>query len=179
MFKKIVLASAILAATAGVASANPAPYLGASVGVSNVSSKNVAGLANYHRGVPFKLFAGYGGIVSDSLYLAGELEGTVGTANITDKNALKTTYGFGLSVIPGVQLSKDTLAYVRAGVVRTRFKEVKKYATGGQFGFGLQTAVASNIDLRGEYDFTAYKNVANIKAPRSDAFNLGLVYKFN
>lgn len=179
MFKKVLLASAVLAATTGIAAANPAPYLGASVGVSNVSSTNSGGVSAFHRGVPFKLFAGYGGVVSDSFYLAGELSGTVATANITDKNNMKTTYGYGLSVIPGVQISKDTLAYVRAGVVRTRFSEVSKFSTGGEFGFGLQTNVAQNLDLRGEYDFTAYKNVSNIKAPRSDAFNLGLVYKFD
>ncbi len=75
MFKKIILASAILAATVGVASAaETAPYVGASIGITNNSvTYNNNSTYGAFRGVPFSLFAGYGGVLSQSFYLAGEL----------------------------------------------------------------------------------------------------------
>lgn len=188
MVKKIIIASAILAATTGVASADPAPYLGASIGINTNTSSSVSiatgpkqfvNQAGNFRGVPFSLFAGYGGILNQNFYLAGEVFGTPATAEISDKNLLKTTYSYGASVIPGVMLSDHTLAYGRVGVVRSRFSELNENANGAQFGFGLQTCLTQNIDLRAEYDFTAYKSVSNVSSPRQDAFNLGLVYKFD
>jgi len=196
MLKKILIASSILAVTSGIAAANPAPYVGASIGITaNTSSsaaygKNVTGgvsttlssPANY-RGVPFSVFAGYGGVISENFYLAGELSGTVATADISNNNGLKTSYGYGASVIPGVMLSDHTLAFARAGVVRSNFSNANSTQTGGQFGLGLQTSVTQNVDVRGEYDFTAYRSLNNsigrVDSPRSDAFNLGLVYKFD
>jgi opacity protein-like surface antigen len=191
MLKKIILASAIAAATTGVAVANTAPYVGASVGIIN-NTANVKALgSNFtggaYRGVPFNVFAGYGGVISQSFYLAGELFGTVGTANISDNTQLKTSYGYGASIIPGVMLSDHTLAYARAGVLRSRFtnNNANSTQTGGQFGLGMQTSLTQNVDLRGEYDFVAYQSknyklgttTASI-APRSDTFTVGLVYKF-
>jgi opacity protein-like surface antigen len=193
MLKKIIIASSILAVTSGIAAANPAPYVGASVGINtNTSSsaaygKNSSGFtlsapANY-RGVPFSACVGYGGVISDAYYLAGEVEGTVATADISNNNGLKTSYGYGASVIPGLMLSDHTLAFARAGVERTHFTNANTTQTGGKFGLGLQTTVTQNIDVRGEYDFTAYRSLNNsigrVASPRSDAFNVGLIYKFD
>lgn len=183
MFKKILLTSAIMMTSAGVAMATPAPYVGASLGINvNTTSSAANSQAANFRGVPFSLFAGYGGVVSQSFYLAGELTGTAGTAELSNNNSLKTTYGYGASVIPGVMLSDHTLAFARGGFVRSRFSNQSKSVSGGQLGLGLQTSLTQNLDLRGEYDFTGYKSVnvggARISAPRADAFNLGLVYKF-
>lgn len=190
MLKKIILASAIAAATTGIAVANTAPYVGASVGIINNTADVKANGSNFtggaYRGVPFNLFAGYGGVISQSFYLAGELFGTVGTANISDNTQLKTSYGLGASVIPGIMLSDHTLAYARAGILRSRFPNGNgNTQTGGQFGLGMQTSLTQNVDLRGEYDFAAYQSknynlgttTASV-APRSDAFSVGLVYKF-
>lgn len=190
MLKKFILASAIAAATTGIAVANTAPYVGASVGIVNNTDNVKANGSNYtggaYRGVPFNVFAGYGGVISQSFYLAGELFGTVGTANISDNTGMKTSYGYGASIIPGIMLSDHTLAYARAGVLRSRFPDSSNSnRTGGQFGLGMQTSLTQNVDLRGEYDFVAYqaKNVTSGTAtssiaPRSDQFSLGLVYKF-
>lgn len=200
MLKKIALASAILAASTGVALANPAPYVGVSSGVVvntlNISSHHHSVEAGGYRGVPFNLFAGYGGMVNCNFYLAGELFGTVATANISDNDAqLKSTYGFGAAILPGVMLSDHTLGYIRAGVVRTHFKlddDAKQTKTGGQFGVGLQTNLCQNLDLRGEYDFVSYGSLSHdgehhhghhhhgvSASPRSDQFTVGLVYKFD
>ena len=179
MMKKILMTAA-LASVVNVAAASSAPYVGASLGIVNNSTSSgvVNGAAGVFRGLPFNVFAGYGGLLDQGFYLAGELTGTLGTGEISNANGLKTTYGYGASIIPGVQLSDHTLAFARAGVVRSRFSSVNAMSTGGQVGLGLQTSLTQNVDLRGEYDFTAYRSVSTVGAPRSDAFTVGLVYKF-
>ena len=192
MLKKFLLTSAIVSMTSSVAIANPAPYVGAGLGIVTNTSSSVAidkagttilnQPANF-RGVPFNLFVGYGGMVSQMVYLAGEVFGTTATGEISSTSGLKTTYNYGASILPGAMLSDHTLAFVRAGVVRTRFSNANVTRTGGQLGLGLQTNVTQNVDIRGEYDFTAYgsfnNSIGRISAPRSDAFNLSLIYKFD
>jgi len=173
MFKKLLIASAILAVTSGVALA--APYVGGSVGVDVNTNNN-----NNFRGVPFSVFGGYGTTVSQNIYLAGEVFGTVGTASLND-NGLKSTYGYGVSVIPGLMLSDRVMAFARAGVVRTHFSPTgvrNTNDTGGQLGLGLQTGLTQNLDLRGEYDYTSYGKFSGLSKVTSDQFSLGLVYRF-
>ena len=183
MYKKIILASAILAATVGVAAASaPAPYVGAGLGITNNSvTFNDAKTGGAYRGVPLNVFVGYGGVLSSNFYLAGELSGTITTANISDNTGLKTSYGMGASVLPGFMLNDSTLAYARVGVVRSHFTDSAFGNTNGaQFGLGMQTSVTQNLDVRGEYDFVAYKAekfLGTSVAPRSDQFTVGLVYK--
>lgn len=197
MLKPFLLASSIIALTTSVALASPAPYVGAQLGiVTNTSSfvatgtvPNAAGkaqqvgqAANY-RGVPVGVLAGFGGVINQNLYLAGEIAGTIATGEIASNGGLKTTYGYSASILPGAMLSDHTLAFVRAGVVRTHFSNANDTQTGAQLGLGLQTSVMQNVDVRGEYDFTAYgsfhNKVGRVSAPRSDAFNVGLIYKFD
>jgi opacity protein-like surface antigen len=183
MLKKFILASAVLASSASFAMNAPSPYVGGSIGITaNTSSSNAVGS---YRGVPFNVFAGYGGVVNQSFYLAGELGATLATADIQD-NGLKSSYGYGASIIPGVMLSDHTLGFARAGVVRARFPKQNSNSTGGEFGVGLQTSLTQCLDLRAEYDFIAYRSIngktggkAYTASPRSDQFNLGLVYKFD
>ena len=186
MIKKILLGFALLTSTVGIATAGAAPYVGAGIGVNANTANN--GWFGSNRGMPFNILAGYGGLISDSFYLAGELSGTLATAVLNNNGALKSTYSYGASVLPGVMLSDHTLGFARAGVVATHFPDVHggKTLTGGQFGVGLQTGLTQNVDLRAEYDFTAYRsttawrfnNVKITSAPRQDAFNLSLIYKF-
>lgn len=191
MLKKFLVASSILALTSSVALATPTPYIGASLGITtNTSSKVAVGNTptmtitqpGNFRGMPFNVFAGYGGMVNQSFYVAGEIFATAATGEFTSNNGIKTTYGYGASFIPGVMLSDHTLAFARAGLVRSRFSSASATQTGGQVGLGLQTSLTQNVDLRGEYDFTAYRSFNNshgpVSSPRTDAFNLGLVYKF-
>jgi len=170
MFKKLLVASAILAMTSHVAMAG-VPYVGASMGVVATTS----GSGNF-RGLPITVSGGYGSLINPNVYLGGEIFGVLTTVNF-DNNAqpsLKTTYGYGISFIPGLMLSEHTMTYARLGVVRSRFTNYDKNVTGGQAGVGIQTSVTQNVDLRGEYDYTKYTNFSNVK---SDGFNLGLVYK--
>ena len=204
MLKKLIFASAILAATTTVAFANGAPYVGVSVGANAGTFKlsNTSGdsIDFGGRGAIGGLFAGYGMLASQNIYVGGEVFAnltstqsdinTTGTGTLRDK--IYNKYGYGISFIPGVMLSDHTLAYARVGVVRSKF-EVKQIAptaaseshmvTGGQLGVGLQTSLTQNVDFRTEYDFTVYRastfdNINKVK-PRTDTFNVGLIYKFD
>lgn len=177
MFKKLVLTTALLAVTSSMAFANGAPYIGISAGeVTNTNN-----LYNF-RGVPGDIFAGYGASLGQGFYLGGEVIGTFGTAEITN-NGLKSTWGYGLGIIPGIMVSEHTMVYIRIGAVRTQFQP--KYAStqtlsGGQLGVGLQTSLMQSWDLRGEYTYSTYSSMKNGGgSPASDQFMLGLVYKFD
>lgn len=181
MLKKILLVSAVLASTTTIAMASGlAPYVGASTGV-NVMSADKVGVTAY-RGVPLNVFAGYGGTINENFYLAGEVTGTLATGQITNNNQLKTTYGYGASVLPGVMLSDHTLAFARAGLLKSRFSKVNSTKSGAELGVGMQTSLTQNVDLRGEYDFVAYNHLnynGDTISPRADQFNVGVVYKFD
>ncbi|EKD55148.1 MAG: hypothetical protein ACD_60C00025G0045 [uncultured bacterium] len=176
MLKKIAIASSILAVSSTLSFASSAPYLGIGLGLTN----NTAGTSNY-RGIPFTISGGYGATVDQNVYLAGEIFANLGTATLNNNPggvSLRTTYSYGLSFIPGLMLSDHAMMFIRLGVIKTRFSSLNSNATtGGQAGLGLQTSVTQNWDVRGEYDYTSYRRVGGA-SPRSDAFNIGLVYKF-
>lgn len=205
MFKKLVIASAVFAASSGIAFAGHSykgdrdykgemaaptcptcptysylcgPYVGASLGVRN----NYTGEPSVvYKGIEGILSLGYGGAVSPMFYLAGEL--FVGdSAQVRNfkfnGNGVKSTWSYGFDLIPGIMLTDYVMGYVRAGVVRTRFSDQGTSATGWQVGIGGQTNLCQNWDLRGEYVFSAYRSVTGIGHPQADQFNLGVVYKF-
>jgi len=199
MFKKLIISSAIMAVCSGIAfsypsykgeridykgeacptcvtySFLPAPYLGLSVGVRN----NYSAAPAVYKGLEGIISLGYGGIVSPSFYLAAELfgGGSINLKNYTNSGvSVKSTWSYGLDIIPGIQLTDPVVGYVRLGVVRTRFNDVGN-ATGWRAGVGGQTNLWPNWDLRGEYVYTYYNSVGGMN-PQSDQFNLGLIYKF-
>lgn len=174
MLKKITVASLILAASSSVAFASASPYVGAALGINTVTSKS----GSNFRGVPVDLFAGYGATINTNLYLGGEVFLTPVTTNISSYSntySVRTTYGYGASVLPGIMFSDHTFGYIRAGVVESHFRSDDSTVFGAQLGLGMQTTVAQNFDLRTEYVFTTYNKMGSAK---SDAFKLGLVYKF-
>lgn len=178
MFKKLVIASAILAATSTVALANySAPYVGVSTGLVNNTTQS----GGVFRGMPATVFGGYGTTVNQNIYLAGEIFGTLGTLSLTNapttSYSLRSTTSYGLSFIPGLMLADHTMAFARLGLARTNFSNIGSTATGYQAGLGMQTGITQCWDLRGEYDFTSYNSVGHA-SPMSDLFSIGLVYKF-
>lgn len=177
MFKKIIMASAILAVSSSVAFANGAPYIGGSVG----QKTNTSTYRNF-RGVTANVFVGYGATIGEGIYLGGEVFSNVATASISD-NGLKSSFGYGASFIPGLLISDHTMGFLRLGILRTRFSPSGlsvSTISAGQLGVGLQTNLMQNWDLRGEYDYDAYGSLSNVDGkPRSDEFNLGLIYKFD
>lgn len=181
MKKKLLAASLafiLCPALASAASNGGTVYIGGYVGeaTNTTMTKN----ANY-RGMPFTLNMGYGALLSQNFYLAGEFFGVLGTASLND-NGLKSTYGYGLSLLPGIMLGDHTMTFFRAGFVRTRFTPTisgNRNANGGQLGLGLQLGLTQNLDLRGEYNYTAYQSFSGIASPKQDAFNIGVIYKFD
>lgn len=178
MFKKLLVATAILAASSSVALAAyaPAPYLGASVGLVNNSSNSDTSID--YRGITGNISLGYGGIVSPNFYLAGEIYGVPGSISVTGSSSLKTSWGVGASVLPGVMINDRTIGYARLGVIESRFSGPGTSRLGGQAGLGMQANVCQNWDVRGEYVYTKYNTVRGISSPNSDAFNVGVVYRF-
>lgn len=191
MLKKILLASAIATLTSNVIAGVPAPYVGAGIGINTNTSSSVTTSSvpvpvnppGNFRGVPFQVFAGYGGQINQNFYLAGEVFWKVATAEISNNSGLRTSYGYGASIMPGVMLCDNTFAFVRAGVIRDHFSNADSTRTGGQLGLGLQTNVTQNIDVRGEYDYTAYgsfnNTIGRVASPTTDSFNVALIYKFD
>lgn len=172
MLKKLLIALFVITPLLAHAS----PYLGLSMGVNVNTSENAAS----YRGMPLTVFAGLGSDFNGPFYLSGELFVTpiTGELNSSGGNSLKTTYGYGLSFIPGIQLSEHTVGYARLGLVRSHYESLSANVNGAQFGLGMKTSVTQNWDVRGEYVVTAYDNFNDVSSPRSDQFNLGIVYRF-
>jgi outer membrane immunogenic protein len=209
MLKKLLIASAILAASSTFAFAAGAPYVGAGLGVNNSKFKltedngnTLDGLGS--RGGALNVFGGYGATVNQNIYLGGELFANAsntdvkGSANVVGTGAsanldLRTKYSYGVSFMPGWMATDHTMVFGRIGVVKTRFeyKETatgfpsqtsRKNITGGQLGLGMQTDLTQNLAVRGEYVYTSYRSttmLGNKIKPSTDQFNLGLVYKFD
>ncbi|MDX1900463.1 MAG: outer membrane beta-barrel protein [Gammaproteobacteria bacterium] len=169
MLKKIILTSAVCLFSNYALASPPAAYIGGSIGI-NV---NTNGSNGSFRGLPLTISAGYGGMINPSLYLAGEVYGVLVTASLNDNGNLKSTYGYGISFIPGLALSDHAMAFLRAGAVKSRFTRMSSTKTGGEVGVGLQASLTQYMDLRSEYDFIKYKG-----SLYADQFNFGLVYKF-
>lgn len=187
MLKKGLLAIILSVLTPIVhATSDPYPYVGASLGItSNTATKEIFGS---YRGAPVGIFAGFGGVIYQSFFLAAELSATLFTTEISNQGAVKTNYGGGISILPGIELCDQTILFGRLGVVRTHFSNVRLPAitttrnmTGGQFGAGIQTGIGQNLDLRGEYDFIDYGTLSAggySAKPRSDIATVSLIYKF-
>ena len=202
MLKKLVIASAVLAASTSVVFAGPSykgeampqpapcpvytystgPYLGFSVG----DRTNMSSYSGAFKGADFTLSGGYGAMLTPDFYLAGEVF-VLDTAKVSDYAlnntvSLQSTWGYGASILPGYMINERVLGYLRGGVIRTRFNNQSGNATGGTFGLGLQTPLDHNWDLRAEYDWSWYNKVSGsavgVGSPRTTLFNVGIVYKF-
>ncbi len=214
MFKKLLIAIAVLAAssTAAFASVGIGPYMGIGLGSDNTNwhvgmsdtDNDKFGNDLGGHGVVGQLFAGYGMMANQNIYLGSEIfanlastSAKLNSSNPSDGSSfsdkLSTKASYGASIIPGVMLNDNLLAFARIGVIRTRFDHTLHDSdsstpnrtdhinvTGGQLGLGAQTNVAPNVDVRGEYVYTAYQSFSSfdekIKAHNNQAI-LSLIYK--
>lgn len=155
---------------------NTGAYVGFGVG----SRVNYLSAPAVYTGVEGTLFAGYS-MLWDQVYGALEIFGQdsaeVNNYNQPSLGGATSSWGYGLSVIPGYLISDNVLGYLRLGVVNTRFTTGNQNTTGGQVGLGMQTALTNCWDLRGEWVYSFYNSI-RIGVPRSQQFNLGLLYKF-
>ncbi|HSW71331.1 MAG TPA: outer membrane beta-barrel protein, partial [Gammaproteobacteria bacterium] len=160
----------------------PAPFMaGAYLGLSVGSIINYTTAPAVYNGLEGTLFGGYGWLW-DQVYGGLEIfvqDSVAITNNTSALGSAKSTWGYGLSILPGYLLTDNVLGYLRLGVARTRFSTGNSTVTGGQLGLGLDTALCNNWDLRGEYVYSFYNSLSNHGgSPKSQQFNLGLIYKF-
>lgn len=209
MFKKLIIATAVLATTSSLAFADGVPYVGASLGYGknsySLKDPNSVKTNMNSNGVIGGLFAGYGVTLSNNIYLGGEgfvNGGTQSTsnkaiANLSTRTQLTSKYSYGLDFVPGYKVTPTTLVYGKVGVVRTQFKQAQSLVvgapanavagsntntvTGGRLGLGVQTEVATNVAVRGEFVHTSYNSFSSLGnriSPKNNQVNFGLVYSF-
>ena len=204
MFKQLVLASAVLAASSGIALADHSykgerdykgevapscptcatyafmsgPYIGASVGVRN----NYSGAPAVYKGLEGILSLGYAGVLTPSFYLPAEIIGAnslqLRNYRDPDGDGIRTTWNYGISLIPGVMITDYIMGYVRVGAQRARFTNIGEHKCGWHVGLGGQGNIAPNWDIRGEYVYSSYHRTSELGRPRADQFNVGVVFKF-
>ncbi len=154
------------------------PYMGPALIVQDIVTND----ANF-RGVQPRFSIGYDGVF-DCYYWAGEVFATPATLTVSDNHplgasSLKISHDFGISFLPGILVSEDVIAYLRLGIVRSKFKDLNSWETAGQGGIGLQLILSTAWNLRGEYIYTSYGSMTGIGILQSDQYTLGLIYKFD
>lgn len=156
MFKKIIFITSIMISSSMALATTP--YVGGSLGVANVGS-------GYSLAQTAKIFAGLGNIIGESqiLYLGSEFN-----VDAYHYPGIHMIYGAGVSFIPGIMLTQNTMVYARLGVEGIKYHDdyTRIYGVGTQLGLGLQTSLTNHWNVRGEVD-------------NDKQLNVGLVYKFN
>lgn len=168
------------------------------------------------------VFAGYGHYF-DWFYLGVEINAntsdaeTSWNANASDTSAynvdLEARTSYGIALLPGIKVNDSSLLYVRLGYLRSNFKASETYTNvyfnpnvsisqsdsdwrnGFNYGVGIETYVAENVSVRGEYTHTSYnsdtisqsvQNAAGTSQfnstskfePSNNEFMLSLMYHF-
>lgn len=214
MFNKIVIGCAVLAATSSMAFAADGAYVGGSLGLNSNTFKLVdpaSQSTNFsNRELTIGGLGGYGTSVSDLIYLGGEAFVNGGSSSTSTKTIvagtqtakLTSTYSFGLDFVPGIKVTPTTMIYGKVGISGTRFKLTENIAPGNvsgvtgsdsanhlgaRLGLGVQTDVATNLAVRGEFVHTAYRgftdpNITGFQnriTPKTNTATVALVYKFD
>ncbi|TAK77854.1 MAG: hypothetical protein EPO11_02050 [Gammaproteobacteria bacterium] len=175
MLKKILIIGLIFFGT--VSRALAGFYMGPLVAYESIKSHSVS-----YLDINPRLSLGYGDVIRDSAYLAGEI--FLGPKSFTVKNganddgSLTTSYSYGFSLLPGFCLDEVILAYARLGIIATHFdnSNVDLTRRGYQAGAGLQGDLSASWSIRGEYTHTSYVEVDGLGKPRADQYAVGLVY---
>jgi len=202
-FNKAIIASAVFAATAGLAFANGGTYVPpaahhdgsfyAGVGVSRDFTRYEINTHDHDGRVDVgdsgwdgHLYAGYGMTFQDHYYLGGEVFGAYSSNKVgVPGDDMRLKYSFGISLLPGVKLSDSTMLYTRIGWVNSKFEGpgFDRSRNGVQLGVGFETMVANNVSARLEYDWARYQrfSAAGFGAgarPEVNVVNLDVSYHF-
>lgn len=174
MFKKFIAVSSLLFSM-GTYAGNF--YLAPMLTYEDVSSGDLT-----YRGIAPRLAAGYSTAFNGTYYLAPEFY--ISPKSITlhssndDIGSIKPTNTYGLSIIPGIFLDHELLAYLRLGVVSSRFSDLNATKRGVQAGAGLETCLKGPWSIRAEYDYTVYQSIGGVGNPRTGQFGVGTIYRF-
>jgi opacity protein-like surface antigen len=177
MLNKIMMASLLFISNVSMAVA-ASFYAGPMLIYDGITAGNVS-----YQGLSPKLALGYGGTLKESpLYIAAELNAIPRSITLHNHRSgtvgLKPAYSVGASLLPGLYLDDVILAYLRLGVLYTRFDNLSVTRAGAQAGVGLQTHLSGPWDVRAEYVYTRYGSITGIGSPKTDQFGLGLIYHF-
>lgn len=206
MFKKAIIASAVLAASTGLALANggtyqPAPscvhsaYVGVAVSrdffsVDNGNNDGFGSLDLGNDGFDGELNAGLGWVFQDHYYLGAEVFGDVTNTKISVADeSVKNKYNYGIDLVPGVKISDSTMLYGKVGYVRGKFTadaNVEGYnfsdstnRNGLQLGLGMETMITNNVSAKLEYDYNYFSKFSDTDTrPVVDQVKLGVAYHF-
>lgn len=135
------------------------------------------------------LFAGYGRYF-DWFYLGAELNANTSDAettfttstNITNPASsyyvkMKARTSYGIALLPGIKVNDSSLLYARLGYLRSNFKVTETYTNpydantaitqsssdwrnGFNYGVGIETYVAENVSVRGEFTHTQFNSTS-------------------
>lgn len=135
-----------------------------------------------------RLFLGYGKYFND-YYLGAEVFISNSDADASfniNKNSntfinyaakIEADTGYGISILPGLKLNQDTMAYLRFGynwvslTTKESLQEIQlspfdsnhsSYVHGFSYGIGAETYLACNWSLRSEYTHTNYSSFKGI-----------------
>ncbi len=192
-------------------------YIGVQAGYNSFRTRNyitVNGTDTYNsnsvaatNGWTMGALVGYGKTFRQWMYLGGEMYIDANTFDetyrITTTNTFVTTEFsggpiFGISLLPGVKFTETTLAYVRLGWNRAVLKTVQtssdfdtnnhsNNSSGYVYGVGLETLIATNYSLRGEFDhlyFSSYQTKAPCDCgarlnPTANQYMVSVIYHFD
>ncbi len=154
MLNKAIIASMIFVSSSTLVFANAKPYVGAGISGGDKST--------------FNMFGGYGATlgINQRYYLGGELR----IEKIGYNQLRHLHYGISASLLPGIYINKNVMAYTRMGIETTHYSGLHGTTTNAQLGLGLQANVAKKWDVRGEYVRTNNIN--------DNQYGVGLLYKF-
>ncbi len=202
MFKKHLVIMSLLGVCAHSALAGTAgkivprynyrvgPYVGVSGGVITNFSCLPGALVATYNGIEGQVSAGWGHLNYQNIYIGGEFFGGTSaiSKNMVPHNkgiySVKSTWGYGFDLMPGLLINDLVLGYLRIGVNQLNFPDLHTTPTGYRLGLGGQTNVYKNLDLRAEYVFNQYKpsgvinHLGGINRLDAELFNIGIVYKF-
>jgi len=166
-------------------------YIGAGLGPDTVDFKqnghvfqpgNFSVIDKTHlssTGIYATLFGGYGALVHNQWYLAGEVNGNISSTSFRSSNSeyvhstfsntkFKINNSVGISVLPGYQYSPGTLFYGRLGYQNGHFRSttsdvslanVSKREGGFRYGVGLKQALTPRLAVRMDYSRIDYSDI--------------------
>lgn len=97
--------------------------------------------------------------------------------NVSGSVKLKARTSYGIALLPGIKLNDSSLLYIRLAYLRTNFKanastsvvddgvtvlnladSSNEWRNGFNYGVGIETAIAEDVSIRGEFDHTSYNS---------------------
>jgi opacity protein-like surface antigen len=195
MFKKLLVASVVLAASSSVLAgpykgenykgeAPPCPtcqfmsgpYLGLSIGSRTNWRPTQLVNPGAFQGFSGILSLGYSMMINPMWYLGAEFfAGDTARLSIRG-NGPRSTWDYGLDIIPGVMIADCIMGYARGGVIRTEFGS-DNWRTGWRVGLGAQATIVQNWAGRMEYVYNQFGSGDSKR--QASQVNVGVVYNFD